>query len=131
MKEMISMDQQSVIDALGWYVETKLGRKCAGPVKIDFMWETIDGKQTGRQEIHAYVEVEQPARPKFEGTVPRDMAREEDNKKGLSDTVENWTGVKRYLKHRERVVGSNHFVPGEHSVDEILEALDDDPVDDD
>lgn len=73
MRDVISMDQQSIIDALGQYVEMKTGRKCAGPVQIDFMWETdANGRQTGRQTIHAMVEVVEPERPKFEGTVPRD-----------------------------------------------------------
>lgn len=73
MKDVISMDKQAVIDALGWYVESKTGRKCVGPVQIDFMWETDDkGRHTGNQTIHAYVEVKEAERPKFEGTVPRD-----------------------------------------------------------
>lgn len=75
MKDVIGLDQQEIIDAIGHYVEHKLNRKCAGPVQITPIWETVDGQHTGRQVMTAYVEVEpvsESFKPKFEGSVPRD-----------------------------------------------------------
>lgn len=61
----------------------------------------------------------------------RDMAREQENRQALRDAEVNWQSVKLFLKHRERIVGSQHMVPDENTVEEILDALDDDLVDDD
>ena len=49
----------------------------------------------------------------------QDMAREEDNRNALAQTVENWSGVKRYLKFHDTEV----HVPGaisETTADDVL-----------
>lgn len=56
----------------------------------------------------------------------QDMAREQENRVALTDTVANWPGVKRYLKHHSTYIDLGDFEAENISdVDDILEQMDD------
>jgi hypothetical protein len=67
VRTTISFDKQAIFDALCAAVKAS-GKTPVGQVVIHVQ----TGPRGELQEIWAEVDIEEPMRPKFEGTVPRD-----------------------------------------------------------